>query len=45
MILKGVNLNAVEILDEKPPIVVKKDTLEFNADAFKTRENAVVEDL
>ncbi|NSL89395.1 TonB-dependent receptor [Chitinophaga sp. Mgbs1] len=42
---KGVNLNAVEILDEKPPIVVKKDTLEFNADAFKTRENAVVEDL
>ncbi|MDR6566153.1 Outer membrane receptor proteins, mostly Fe transport [Chitinophaga ginsengisegetis] len=45
MVLKGVNLNAVEILDEKPPIVVKKDTLEFNADAFKTRENAVVEDL
>lgn len=45
MELKGVNLNAVEILDEKPPIVVKKDTLEFNADAFKTRENAVVEDL
>ncbi|PSL49353.1 outer membrane receptor protein involved in Fe transport [Chitinophaga niastensis] len=42
---KGVNLNTVEILDEKPPIVVKKDTLEFNADAFKTRENAVVEDL
>lgn len=45
MVQKGVNLNAVEILDEKPPIVVKKDTLEFNADAFKTRENAVVEDL
>lgn len=42
---QGVNLNTVEILDEKPPIVVKKDTLEFNADAFKTRENAVVEDL
>ncbi|MFY0253003.1 TonB-dependent receptor [Chitinophaga sp. 30R24] len=42
---KGVNLNAVEILEEKPPIVVKKDTLEFTADAFKTRENAVVEDL
>lgn len=45
MELKGVNLNAVEIKDEKPPIVVKKDTLEFNADAFKTRDNAVVEDL
>ncbi|MBS0025914.1 outer membrane beta-barrel protein [Chitinophaga sp. 22321] len=42
---KGVDLNTVEIIDEKPPIVVKKDTLEFNADAFKTRENAVVEDL
>ncbi|MBC9931620.1 TonB-dependent receptor [Chitinophaga qingshengii] len=45
MELKGVNLAAVEIKDEKPPIVVKKDTLEFNADAFKTRDNAVVEDL
>ncbi|NLR59789.1 TonB-dependent receptor [Chitinophaga polysaccharea] len=45
MVRKGVNLNTVEIVDEKPPIVVKKDTLEFNADAFKTRENAVVEDL
>ncbi|MBO9727026.1 MAG: TonB-dependent receptor [Chitinophaga sp.] len=42
---KGVDLNTVEIEGEKPPIVVKKDTLEFNADAFKTRENAVVEDL
>ncbi|WP_161596863.1 TonB-dependent receptor [Chitinophaga vietnamensis] len=42
---KGVDLKGVEILDEKPPIVVKKDTLEFNADVFKTRENAVVEDL
>ncbi|MCW3462455.1 TonB-dependent receptor [Chitinophaga nivalis] len=42
---KGVDLHAVEIREEKPPIVVKKDTLEFNADAFKTRENAVVEDL
>lgn len=45
MAQKGVTLGTVEILDEKPPIVVKKDTLEFNADAFKTRENAVVEDL
>lgn len=42
---KGVNLNTVEIIEEKPPIVVKKDTLEFNAGSFKTRENAVVEDL
>ncbi|MFB6455947.1 TonB-dependent receptor [Chitinophaga sp. Hz27] len=42
---KGVDLAGVEIVQEKPPIVVKKDTLEFNADAFKTRENSVVEDL
>lgn len=42
---KGINLNVVEIVQEAPPVVVKKDTLEFNADAFKTRENAVVEDL
>jgi uncharacterized membrane protein YgcG len=41
----GVNLNEVEIIREVPPIVVKKDTLEFNAGSFKTRENAVVEDL
>ncbi|MBV8254708.1 MAG: outer membrane beta-barrel protein [Chitinophaga sp.] len=42
---KGVDLKGVEILEEKPPVVVKKDTLEFNADAFKTRPNSVVEDL
>jgi len=42
---KGVDLNVVEIIREVPPIVVKKDTLEFNAGSFKTRENAVVEDL
>lgn len=42
---KGVTLNTVEILEEKPPVVIKKDTVEFNADAFKTRDNAVVEDL
>ncbi|WP_343689649.1 outer membrane beta-barrel family protein [Chitinophaga sp.] len=42
---KGITLGEVEIIQEVPPVVVKKDTLEFNADAFKTRENAVVEDL
>ncbi|SFD33747.1 Outer membrane receptor proteins, mostly Fe transport [Chitinophaga sp. CF118] len=41
----GITLNEVEIIQEVPPIVVKKDTLEFNAGSFKTRENAVVEDL
>ncbi|HEY0273573.1 MAG TPA: carboxypeptidase regulatory-like domain-containing protein, partial [Chitinophaga sp.] len=42
---KGLSLNEVEIVQEKPPVVVKTDTLEFNAGSFKTRENAVVEDL
>jgi len=42
---KGLLLNEVEIIQEVPPVVVKQDTLEFNAGSFKTRENSVVEDL
>ncbi|WP_143309346.1 outer membrane beta-barrel protein [Chitinophaga vietnamensis] len=45
MLRKGVDLKTVEIQDERPPIVVKKDTVEYNAGSFKTRPNAVVEDL
>lgn len=41
----GVTLGEVEITEIKPPIRIKKDTLEFNAGSFKTRENAVVEEL
>lgn len=41
----AIDLQTVEIKAEVPPIVVKKDTLEFNASSFKTVENAVVEDL
>jgi hypothetical protein len=41
----GLNLNTVEIKGDAPPVVVKKDTLEFNAGSFKVRENAVVEDV
>ncbi|WP_316832445.1 outer membrane beta-barrel family protein [Pedobacter aquatilis] len=41
----SIDLQTVEIKAEVPPIVVKKDTLEFNASSFKTVENAVVEDL
>lgn len=29
----------------KPPVLFKKDTLEFNASAYKVREDAVIEDL
>ncbi|RDC57103.1 TonB-dependent receptor [Pedobacter chinensis] len=47
IILEGgaIDLQTVEIKAEIPPIIVKKDTLEFNASSFKVVENAVVEDL
>lgn len=38
-------LNEVIVKAERSPIVMKKDTIEFNTEAFKTRPNAVVEDL
>jgi hypothetical protein len=38
-------LDEVTIEGEKAPVVIKKDTIEFNASSFKTKENAMVEDL
>jgi hypothetical protein len=38
-------LAEITIKGERSPVVIKKDTLEFNTEAFKTRPNAVVEDL
>jgi len=38
-------LNEVVIMAERPPIIVRKDTIEFNAESFKTLPTAVVEDL
>jgi hypothetical protein len=38
-------LEAIEINAMKAPVTVKKDTIEFNAGSFKTKQNAVVEDL
>lgn len=38
-------LNEVVVRAERVPIKVKKDTLEFDAAAFKTRPNAAVEEL
>lgn len=35
----------VTIRGERTPVIMRKDTLEFNAEAFKVRPNAVVEDL
>lgn len=39
------NLGTIEITADQAPVMVKKDTIEFNASSFKTGENAVVEDL
>jgi hypothetical protein len=38
-------LDDIVVLSERPPVIVKKDTIEFNASAFKTLPNALVEDL
>ncbi len=40
-----ITLDEVTIEGEKTPIFFKKDTIEYNALAFKTQPNAVVEDL
>lgn len=42
---RGLDLEEVEIVKIVPPIVIKEDTIEFNAGSFKTRENAMVEEL
>jgi hypothetical protein len=41
----GVELNTVVIKGVVTPVVVKTDTVEYDAKAFKVRENAVVEDV
>lgn len=38
-------LNVVSIIGTAPPVVIKKDTIEFNADSFKTLPNDRAEDL
>ncbi len=38
-------LNTVSITAKAPPIVIKTDTIEFNADSFKTLPNDRAEDL
>lgn len=42
---KAQTLNEVTIVQERAPITVKQDTVEFNANSFKTQPNAPVEDL
>ncbi|MDX1937223.1 MAG: outer membrane beta-barrel family protein [Flavihumibacter sp.] len=38
-------LDEVVVTQERPPVTIRNDTIEFNAASFKTRPNAVVEDL
>lgn len=38
-------LDEVIVIAERPPVIFKKDTIEFNASAFKTLPNALLEDL
>lgn len=40
-----VNLEGVQVIGDYVPMQIKKDTIEFNARAFKTKPDAVVEDL
>jgi len=39
------NLNEVAVKGEKAPVIIKKDTVEFNAGSFKTQANDNVEAL
>lgn len=38
-------LDEVVVFSERPPVSIKRDTIEFNASAFKTLPTALVEDL
>lgn len=38
-------MEEVTVIAQRPPVVINGDTLEFNAEAFKTKPNAVVEDM
>lgn len=39
------SLDEVLVIAERPPMTIRKDTIEFNAAAFRTLPNALVEDL
>ncbi|MCB0704924.1 MAG: TonB-dependent receptor [Saprospiraceae bacterium] len=43
--LDGYDLSEVTVKDSFIPIIIKKDTIEYNAAAFPTPEGSVVEDL
>jgi hypothetical protein len=41
----GVTLRMVEIVEVRPPVKIKKDTLEFDAGYYRIRENAMLDEL
>lgn len=45
MVSGPIELNAVTIEEQKPPVSMNGDTLQYNASSYQTHENAVVEDL
>lgn len=45
MIPSSKSLEEVLVIAERPPVTVKRDTIEFNASAFRTLPTALVEDL
>ncbi len=45
MAKQALQLEGIDLIGERVPITVKQDTLEFNADSFKTRPDATVEDV
>src|SRR3984893_17701360 len=42
---KSTVLKEVQVIQETAPVVLRNDTIEFNAGSFKIKPNAVVEDL
>lgn len=45
MVPGAIELNAVTIEEQRPPVSMNGDTLQYNASSYQTQENAVVEDL
>lgn len=45
LVLDAKSLEEVTVYAERPPVTVRKDTIEFNASAFKTLPSALLEDL
>ncbi len=45
MMIAITEMDEVLVVSERPPVVVRRDTIEFNASAFKTLPTALVEDL